>query len=63
MREGPINMIVRLNPTIELDGGIFRVRMQEMAALPRNQLGPVVANASDRHAEFIAAVDLLFTGI
>jgi hypothetical protein len=63
MREGPINMIARLNPAIVLEDKACRIRMQEMAALPRNQLGPVIENVSDRHTEFVAAIDLLFTGV
>lgn len=63
MREAPINMVARLNPAIIPDGDTYRVRMQEMAALQRNRLGPAVGNLSNRHSEFVAAIDLLFTGI
>jgi hypothetical protein len=55
--------IGRLNPAIRLDGKHYRVLMQEMAGVPRSRLGEVVGNVSQQHRDFIAAVDLLFTGI
>jgi hypothetical protein len=63
MRENPREIVARLNPTVRLDGKSHRVIMQELASLPHNRLGAVVANADDRHTEFVAAIDLLFTGI
>jgi hypothetical protein len=56
-------VISRLNPVIELGGKSYSVTMQDMAGIPRTRLGPVVANAAGRHTEFVAAVDLIFTGI
>ncbi len=37
--------------------------MQELAGIPRQRLGEVVANVRDRHAEFVGAADLCFTGV
>jgi hypothetical protein len=37
--------------------------MKELAGIPRQRLGEVVANERDRHAEFVGAVDLLFAGV
>lgn len=56
-------VISRLNPVIELDGKSYRVTMQDMAGIPRSRLGPVVANMAGRHIDFVAAIDLIFTGV
>jgi toxin CcdB len=55
--------IKRLNPRLMLSGKAYRVVMQELAGIPRQRLGEAVANVRDRHAEFVGAVDLLFTGV
>lgn len=55
--------IARLNPTIVIEGKTHAVTMQDMAGVPRSRLGAVVANISGQHAEFVAAIDLIFTGI
>ena len=34
-----------------------------LAALPRNRLGKTVANVRAQHTDFVAAIDLLFTGV
>ena len=57
------DVIGRLNPVVELDGRSYYVTMQEMAGIPRNRLGPAVANLAGRHPDFVAAIDLIFTGI
>ena len=59
----PAETIRRLSPEIEIDGTRFTVSMPEMAAIPRKRLGPVKMNVAGRHLEFVAAIDLLFTGI
>ena len=51
------------NPVVELDGRRYHVTMQDMAGIPRNRLGPAVANLAGRHPDFVAAIDLIFTGI
>lgn len=58
-----LDIISRLNPVIELDGKSYYVTMQDMAGIPRTRLGPPVANIADRHSDFVAAIDLIFTGI
>jgi toxin CcdB len=60
--ERPASAIARLNPAITLEGKRYRVLMQEMAGVPRSRLGEAVGNCARQHAEFIAAVDLLFSG-
>ena len=56
-------VIRRLNPLIEIDGKSFFVTMQDLAGIPRASLGPVTANVIAKHREFVAAIDLIFTGI
>lgn len=55
--------IKRLNPRLMLSGKADRAVMQELAGIPRQRFGEVVANTRDRHADFVGAVDLLFTGV
>jgi toxin CcdB len=55
--------IGRLNPIVEVEGTEYAVLFQEMAALPVTALGATAGNLRTRHAELIAALDLLFTGI
>src|SRR4051794_31103530 len=55
--------IARLNPVVEIGGKPHRILMQELAGVIRTRLGEVVGNARPQHAAFIAAIDLLFTGI
>lgn len=57
------SMITKLNPAVVLQGRRYRLVMQELAGVPKNRLGEVVANAAAQHLDFIAAIDLLFTGI
>lgn len=57
--------ISRLNPLIAVDGKMFQVNVHHLSSVPRSRLGRKVsgANMSDRHLDFVAALDLLFTGI
>ena len=55
--------ITKLNPVVIVQGRTYRVSMVEMAGVLRGQLGEVVINVHNQHDEFIAATDLLFTGI
>ncbi len=57
------DIIGRLNPVVEVDGKNYCVTMQDMAGIPRSRLGPVVANMAGRHVDFVAAIDLVFTGV
>ena len=60
--ERAASIISKLNPALTMDGKPHRVLIQELAGVPKSRLGAVAANASDQRGEFIAAVDLLFTG-
>lgn len=55
--------IRHLNPLVEVDGERFAVMVHLMAAVPRQVLGPPVANLEHHRADLIAALDFLFTGI
>ncbi len=55
--------ISRLNPSVKVQGKTYRVSMVELAGVLRKKLGEVVANVSGQHSEFVAAIDLVFTGI
>lgn len=63
MLEDEANKISKLNPVVEISGKIFRVSMADMAGIPRTRLGETVLNVDLQHREFIASIDLLFTGI
>jgi toxin CcdB len=54
--------IDRLHPRIEIKDKKFRAVVSALAAIPRDKLGKVVGNVSKQHAEFISAIDLLFSG-
>ena len=63
MVETAATNISRLNPSVKVLGKIYRVSMAELASVLRKQLGEIVANVDAQHREFVAAIDLLFTGI
>lgn len=54
--------VLRLNPTVTVDGQRLVVMTQELAAIKRRQLKPPVANLSAQREEILAALDFLFTG-
>ena len=63
MVETVATKISKLNPSVKVLGKPYRVSMAELASVLRKQLGEVVANVEEQHLEFVAAIDLLFTGI
>ncbi len=54
--------ITRLNPIVAVASVDQVVMVQELAAVPRAALGPLVGSLADRRADVLAALDLLFTG-
>lgn len=54
--------IERLNPIFEIEGQSFVAVTTELAGVPRDLLGEVVATAADRRDEVIAALDFLLQG-
>lgn len=51
-----------LNPLFEIDGEMFSMVTQYMAAYPVKALKSSVFNANSRHDEIVAAIDLLLQG-
>ncbi len=51
-----------LNPIFDIGGARFAMVTQYMAAYPVKDLKDPVFRAENRHAEVVAAIDLLFQG-
>lgn len=54
--------ILRLNPNISLNGKMFLLLTQDLAALPRSALKDPIANLTPHRDDILAALDFLFTG-
>lgn len=52
-----------LNPVVEVDGRLYLLKPEFMAAIPVVQLSKSLQNLSHRREDFIRALDLLFTGV
>ena len=52
-----------LNPVVEVDGRLFLLKPELMAAIPVSQLSKSLENLSHRRGDFIRGLDLLFTGV
>lgn len=59
----PFKRITRLMPEVKILGVSFVLVTQELAGIPRKQLGEAVADLSENRSEIINALDMLFTGI
>lgn len=57
------NPITHLNPVFEYEQLQYLLLVQEMAAIPANNLGDKVIELEALRGEILAAVDLLMTGI
>ncbi len=55
--------ITRLNPTVSIDGTVYVIVFQELAAIPAVALDDAITSVAARRSDLIAALDLLFTGI
>lgn len=53
----------RLNPRIQVNDQHFVVFVAQLAAIPKNQIGPVVGNAIEERYTIVRALDMLFTGV
>ena len=53
----------RLNPVFEIGGKVVVLSIREIASIPRSGLRSHVTNLDTHRDRFIAAIDLLFTGI
>jgi len=56
-------LIHALHPEVKLGSRAFIVSTGELSAVAVNELGPVIGRLSSQRGDFIAALDLLFTGI
>lgn len=52
----------RLNPVFEIDGASLVMATQFLAAIPRGELGPIVANLEPEFANITSALDMVFQG-
>ncbi len=55
--------ISTLMPEVEVLGKKYLVVVAESAGLPTNYLGPKVTNLGEHHQQFVAAMDILISGI
>ena len=53
----------RLNPIFEIRGAEYVMLTQAAAAVPRHELGVVVASLADRSYEITGALDVLISGV
>lgn len=53
----------RLNPTAEIEGIPVVASISDLAAIEATELRKPVADLSNRHGEWIAALDFLFAGL
>ena len=53
----------RLNPSFEIAGETHVMVTQAAAAVPRGDLGEVVASLTDHSFEVICAIDVLISGV
>jgi len=53
----------RLHPLVDVLGQSYLVKIEDIAAVPRGAIGPVVGSARGRRYAIVAGLDLLFTGV
>jgi toxin CcdB len=53
----------KLMPVVEVDGKKYVVVTPQLSAIAKKELGPVVADLSGDHVDFINALDFLLTGV
>jgi toxin CcdB len=52
----------RLHPVIAFGGADYALITEELAAVQRSRLGPVIGSAAEYRYAIIGAIDLVFTG-
>jgi toxin CcdB len=52
-----------LNPLFEVEGTSLVMLTPEMAGVPKKNLGAVVGNLTDRRADVVRALDIVFSGV
>lgn len=55
-------VIARLTPRFEVGGKTYVMATQRLAALPLSDIGPAIADLSNRADEITTATDFLFQG-
>ncbi len=61
-KDGAPQPAARLNPEFEIDGAPFVMATQYLAAVPKSELGPKIANFEERFADVTGALDMVFQG-
>jgi toxin CcdB len=54
--------IIRLTPSIDVDGEQYLLMTPQLAGIARSELGAAVGNIADQRSAVISALDLLITG-
>jgi toxin CcdB len=62
LAESPSLLKTRLHPPISVAGKHYVLITEELAAVSRKSLGPVIGSAIDRRYDIIRALDIVFTG-
>ena len=62
-RRYPATPIRRLNPVVRFRGVEYVAVFQELAAISTSELGEVEGTLAAHRADFVSALDLLFTGV
>jgi toxin CcdB len=52
----------QLNPRFEIDGQVYVMATQRMAAIATSEIGEPVADLSEHHDKVVSATDFLFQG-
>lgn len=63
VEEGVATRTARLHPTFTVNGQKLIMATQLASAVDRRELGVQIANLSDHHDQFVAALDMLITGV
>jgi toxin CcdB len=53
----------RLNPAFEIAGKTYFMVTQQAAAVPRSELGQIMASLAERSFEITDAIDVLISGV
>ncbi len=61
-RRYPATPIRRLNPVVVFEGVEYVAVFQELAAIAASELGSIQGSLASHRADFIGALDLMFTG-
>lgn len=54
---------IKLRPEFEIDGKAYRLVVDRLSVLRRNDIGAVIGSARDRQWDIRRALDLVFVGV